>query len=243
MIAALPPGAEVLLCDADGNLFASEEPAFVASARVMNRLLAEHGDARRFSGPELQSLGAGRSFRLTAPELVPLDPEALERWVAEEQREVTAELAAALSPDPEVIEPVVRLAGRFRLAVVSSSGLGRLAACFTASGLDAHFAQELRFSAEDSLAQPRSKPDPAVYVFACAQLGVDPAQAIAVEDSTTGALSAVGAGIATVGNLVHVPAPERAARAAALRDAGVAEVVASWRELEDLLAATSAPRA
>ena len=32
---------EVLLCDADGNLFPSEEPAFVASADVTNRLLAD----------------------------------------------------------------------------------------------------------------------------------------------------------------------------------------------------------
>ena len=38
-----------LLCDADGNLFASEEPAFEASAEVTNRFLAELGDARRFT--------------------------------------------------------------------------------------------------------------------------------------------------------------------------------------------------
>ncbi len=31
---------EALLCDADGNLFPSEEPAFVATADVTNRFLA-----------------------------------------------------------------------------------------------------------------------------------------------------------------------------------------------------------
>ena len=36
---------KVLLCDADGNLFASEEPAFVASTVVTNRLLAAWSDA------------------------------------------------------------------------------------------------------------------------------------------------------------------------------------------------------
>ena len=38
-----------LLCDADGNLFPSEEPAFVASAGVTNRYLAALGSERRFS--------------------------------------------------------------------------------------------------------------------------------------------------------------------------------------------------
>jgi hypothetical protein len=38
----------VLLCDADGNLFPSEEPAFVASAEVTNRFMASLGLSRRF---------------------------------------------------------------------------------------------------------------------------------------------------------------------------------------------------
>jgi hypothetical protein len=37
-------GLTALLCDADGNLFPSEEPAFVASAEVTNRFLAELAD-------------------------------------------------------------------------------------------------------------------------------------------------------------------------------------------------------
>jgi hypothetical protein len=36
-----------LLCDADGNLFPSEEPAFVASAVVTNQFLAELGISER----------------------------------------------------------------------------------------------------------------------------------------------------------------------------------------------------
>jgi HAD superfamily hydrolase (TIGR01509 family) len=221
----------VLLCDADGNLFPSEEPAFVASARVMNRLLESHGDPRRFSGPELQALGAGRAFRITAPELVAVGGEELEHWVEEERREVTAHLGRTLVPDPGVIAPLDRLATRFRLAVVSSSALGRLAACFTAAGLDALFPAGDRFSAEDSLDPPRSKPDPAVYLHACRQLGVEPGRSLAIEDSVTGTLSAVGAGVPTVGNLVYVPGHERETRAVALRDAGAYDVVDSWAAL------------
>ena len=47
---------EVLLCDADGNLFPSEEPAFVASAAVTNRLLAESGIARREGAPRAEAM-------------------------------------------------------------------------------------------------------------------------------------------------------------------------------------------
>ena len=43
-----------------------------------------------------------------------------------------------------------------------------------------------------------SKPDPEIYRTACEQLGVDPADAIAVEDAPNGIRSAHGAGIPTV---------------------------------------------
>lgn len=39
------------------------------------------------------------------------------------------------------------------------------------------------------------KPDPSVYRIACQKLGVDPADAIAIEDSPTGAKAAVDAGL------------------------------------------------
>jgi beta-phosphoglucomutase-like phosphatase (HAD superfamily) len=60
-------------------------------------------------------------------------------------------------------------------------------------------------------------------------------EAVAVEDSVTGARSAVGAGFPTVGNLAFVAEDDRAERAAALREAGVVATVESWGELEHLL--------
>ena len=39
----LPAPVEAVLCDADGNLFPSEEPAFDASAEVTNAFLASLG--------------------------------------------------------------------------------------------------------------------------------------------------------------------------------------------------------
>ena len=227
----------VLLCDADGCLFPSEEPAFVASAEVTNRLLAELGIDRRFAAEELKAFAVGRNFRATALDLaaaegVEVPPGELEGWVAEERRAVIEHLGNVLRPDPGVTEPLARLRDRCDLALVSSSALERLDACLRATGLDGLFPPEVRFSAEDSLPVPTSKPDPAIYVHAAQQLGVDAEDAVAVEDSPSGARSAVGAGVRTIGNLLFVPEDEREVRAVALRDAGVAELVDSWSAIE-----------
>lgn len=234
---------EVLLCDADGNLFPSEEPAFVASAEVTNRCLALLGIARRYAPEELRLTSTGKNFRSTIVDLAHeagrgdgLTREMLERWVAEEKRAVSTHLAGALRPDPAVLEPLTRLGRRFGLAAVSSSALGRLDACFTATGLAGLFPPERRFSAEDSLPAPASKPDPAIYTFAGRDLGVSGAAGLAIEDSVPGALSAVAAGFVTIGNVAFVAVAERRERSDALFAAGVAGVVASWSELESLLA-------
>ncbi len=232
---------EVLLCDADGNLFGSEEPAFVASAAITNRVLAELGVARAFTPDELRRRAIGRNFRATTLELareagVTLEPDVLECWVEVERRAVVEELRSTLRPDPRVQGPVRRIANRARLALVSSSALSRLDACLQATALDDLFPPDVRFSAEDSLPAPRSKPDPAVYVHAGQRLGVAGAAAIAVEDAAAGALSALRAGFPTVGNLHFVAPDERAERADELREAGVAAVVPTWRHLAVLLA-------
>jgi beta-phosphoglucomutase-like phosphatase (HAD superfamily) len=235
----------VLLCDADGCLFPSEEPAFVASAEVTNRLLADLGVDRRFEPEELKAYAVGKNFRATALELAAehgatLDPADLDRRVEEEKAAVIAHLRQVLRPDPRVIEPLTRLRERLGLAVVSSSALARLDACLAATGLGALFPADVVFSAEDSLPVPTSKPDPAVYALAGDRMGVSGDEALAIEDSPTGARSAVAAGFPTVGNLLFVPQAERAEREAVLRDAGVEAIVASWDEIEELLLSAAA---
>lgn len=257
-------GVRTLLCDADGNLFPSEEPAFVASADVTNAFLTALGVEHTYEAEELRLATTGMNFRSTAVELavrhgcaleaVLADPrsdaersrdtgdgrrvltaEELERWVAEERRAVAAHLGAVLAEDAEVHEPLTRLAADLTLAAVSSSATPRLRASFGATGLDGLFGPERTFSAEDSLPVPTSKPDPAIYRFACERLGVDPAETVAVEDSIPGAQSAVAAGCITFGNVQFVAPAEREERVAALRDAGVVAVVPGWSAVEALL--------
>lgn len=233
-------GVRTLLCDADDCLFGSEVVAFDVSTEVTNRFLAEHGVGKRFDGEELRRIAAGRNFRANASALAErygfeLAGDDLDRWVEEERVRVSAGLEARLRPDAEVIEPLTSLAGRYELAVVSSSAMARLDVCFRVSALDDLFPRERRFSAEDSLPVPTSKPDPAVYAFAGRALGVGGSQALAVEDSLSGVRSAVAAGFPVVVNLQFVEEAEREQRAADALAAGAAAVVSSWRELDALL--------
>jgi beta-phosphoglucomutase-like phosphatase (HAD superfamily) len=236
-------GLSVLLLDADGNLFPSEEPAFVASADVTNRFLASLDVPTRYTPEELLATTTGKNFRTTAVDLarangVTVDGDGaaltagvLDDWVAEEKKVVSEHLGQVLRPDPAVLRPLRRLADRYQFAAVSSSALSRLDECFRATGLADLLPAQHRYSAEDSLPRPTSKPDPAIYRYAVEQLGVSPQQAVAVEDSLPGAQSAVAAGIPTVGNLTFVPPADRLVRRTRLIEAGVIAVVESWDEL------------
>jgi hypothetical protein len=74
-----------------------------------------------------------------------------------EDRADSASLARVLRPHPEVLATLAELRQRYQLAVVTSSALSRLEACFTASGLDEILPAALRFSAEDSLPVPAAR--------------------------------------------------------------------------------------
>jgi HAD superfamily hydrolase (TIGR01509 family) len=233
-------GVTTLLCDADGTLFPSEEPAYAASAVVTQDFAARFGLPGDFSGEHLRRTGTGRNFRTLTADLLAeahlaADSDELERWIERERVEVTEHLAATLQPDADVRAVTAELSGRYRLAVVSSSATPRLLACLRATGLDTLFDPAKVFSAEDSMARPIGKPDPAVYRHALAALGVGADATIALEDSPTGVRSAVGAGIRTVGVVRFVPEDERDQRVRELHAAGALVVVAGWRELADVL--------
>ena len=235
-----PSRIDVLLCDADGNLFPSEEPAFIPSTRLVNRFLAQAGCEQRFEPEELRLATTGKNFRTTLSDIarsngIEIGGEELERWVAAERGDVTSWLREALRPDPCLQDALRSLARAYRLAAVSSSAAVRLDACFEATGLGDLFPPEVRFSAEDSLDVPASKPDPAIYELAASSLGIEPDEGLAIEDSVPGVQSAVAAGHPVVGNVVFVNQPERTDRTEALLDAGAVGVVASWGELARML--------
>jgi beta-phosphoglucomutase-like phosphatase (HAD superfamily) len=228
-----PDNVRVILCDADGTLFPSEEHAYEASAKVTQEFAARYGLTGDFSAEALRHSGTGRNFRSMTRDLlrtagVGTDDAELEKWIERERVEVTAHLGAVLTPDEEVRRVVGELGRRFRLAVVSSSALPRLATCFTATGLDEYFPIPDRFSAEDDLRPPASKPDPAIYRHALSRLGLQASEAVAVEDAVAGVQSACAAGVPTIGLTAFVPPGERAQRVRDLHDAGASTVLDAW---------------
>ena len=240
----LLPHVTTLLCDADGNLFPSEEPAFAASTTVTNQFLERVGSPDRWDPDGLRQAALGRNFRALAGDLLAeralaMPDDEMESWVRREQEVVTQRLRDELEVDDRVRAPLARLAERWGLALVSSSALARLDVCLAATRLTHLFPAAVRYSAQDSLPSPTSKPDPAVYTAALAGLGLRAEEALAVEDAVSGVRSAVGAGIAVVGNLVFVPHDERAAQERALLEAGAVAVVPDWAALEALLTETA----
>jgi beta-phosphoglucomutase-like phosphatase (HAD superfamily) len=233
---------EVLLCDADGNLFPSEEPAFDASVTVVNDLMRTLESTDRFTADALREATTGQNFRHTAGALASslgrdLKPAELEQWVSRERREVTSHLAASLTPNRSVTAALTRLQPRFALSVVSSSALARVRTCMSVCGLSSFFERDHVFSAEDSLPVARSKPHPDIYLHALAELQIKADHALAIEDSVPGVQSAVAAGIPVLGNVVFVSGSQRTERSRQLRDAGAMDVFDSWEKIADRLLA------
>ena len=80
-------------------------------------------------------------------------------------------------------------------AVVSSGLRAYICGCLERWGLADHVALVV---AGDDDEPGTHKPDPAPYLFAARALGVDPTDAVAVEDSPSGIESALAAGVAVV---------------------------------------------
>src|SRR3954452_16131514 len=111
-----PPELAVrwVLCDADGTLFPSEEPAFEASAAVVNAVLDAHGVPGDVTGDELRRVASGRDFRSLVPALLEssgqrIEEDELARWAERENAVVTQRLITCLRPDPAVDVALGRL--------------------------------------------------------------------------------------------------------------------------------------
>jgi HAD superfamily hydrolase (TIGR01509 family) len=131
---------------------------------------------------------------------------------------------------PGAVDTVRALAGRYRLAVASSSPKSLIEAVLDASALRPAFA-----AAVSSEEVPRGKPAPDVYVEAVGRLGVPGASCAAVEDSSNGLRSAAAAGLTVIAvpRPEYPPAPDALAQARivldSLTDLGPATIAALLR--------------
>jgi len=154
---------------------------------------------------------------------VPMEPAAINDQVV---RRVMSIYEHGLPLLPHAVETVRELAARWPLGLASSSNRPIIDLVLQRSGLAPCFAVVV--SSEEV---ERGKPAPDVYLAVARRLGVDPQDCVAIEDSTNGIKSAVGAGMRTVA----VPNPHFPPADGALATAAV--VVSSLAELTpDLVA-------
>jgi HAD superfamily hydrolase (TIGR01509 family) len=176
------PAAVVFDCD--GLLVETESRWTLAEAELFTRY------GKVFDGAAKRAL-LGKSMGVAAPVLAELLDEpgrGLELW--DELVELVEPLMHAAEPMPGAHDLVAAV--DLPMAVASSSPRGLVDAALAAAGLS--FAVTV---AGDEVAHPKPWPD--LYLAACEALGVVPATAVALEDSTTGIASARAAGLYVIG--------------------------------------------
>ena len=180
----------------DGLLIDSEPLWRLAERRVFGAVGLELSDAQCMETMGLRTDEVVAYWYERRPWSGP-SPEAVERRLIGTVSELIGERG---EPLPGVEETLGLLFGAgFRLALASSSPPSLIDAVLAKLGLTARF--EVACSA---IHEERGKPDPAVYLTTCRELGVEPRRCVAFEDSPAGVRSARAAGM----TVVAVPHPD-----------------------------------
>lgn len=169
----------------------------------------------------------------------PLNPDELQGYVGQEEDRVIATLVKKGQPCVGVNKVLDKLAeeGKYGLAVVSSSALRRVQASIKKVDQDKYFPPDHVFSAATSLPVPTTKPDPAIYLHACKVIGKQPGECLAVEDSKSGTLSAVRAGIPVIGYVgSYNGSAKQKEMATLLKETGAQVLMDDWSQFFDCLA-------
>jgi HAD superfamily hydrolase (TIGR01509 family) len=212
---------DLVIFDCDGVLVDSE----AISNEVLARMLTQEGlpttlsEARRAcQGRLLTDVRDQAQAKLGRP--FPPD------WVAEYERERDEAFRRELKPVDGAAEAVRRVkTACLKVCVASQGQLAKTRLTLGLTGLRDLFPPDALFSAYDV---PRPKPDPALFQHAAATMNVKPPSAcVVIEDTTSGVMAAVAAGMRAVGYAAD--SDERA-----LRNAG-AEIIRSLDGLPKLL--------
>jgi HAD superfamily hydrolase (TIGR01509 family) len=211
---------ELVIFDCDGVLVDSE----VISNEVLARMLTREGlpttlrEARRdYQGLLLTDIQGRVEAKLgrSLPQ----------GWLPEYERERAEAFRHGLEPVTGAAEAVRRVkAAGLKVCVASQGALEKTRMTLGLTGLRDLFPPDALFSAHDV---PCPKPDPALFQHAAATMNVKPSACVVIEDTPSGVMAAVAAGMRAVGYAAD--SDERA-----LRDAG-AEIIRSLNNLSKLL--------
>jgi HAD superfamily hydrolase (TIGR01509 family) len=211
---------QLVIFDCDGVLVDSE----VVSNGVLAEMLTADGlpttvtQARRdFQGLLLSEVGERVQEKLGRP--------LAQDWIAQFERLRGERFRRELQPVPgaaEVVECVS--AGGLGVCVASQGKLEKTRLSLELTGLRPLFADRALFSA---YTVARGKPHPDLFLHAAAEMGAEPSRCVVVEDTPSGVIGAVAAGMRVFGYAAD--SDEQA-----LREAG-AEVLQALEELPRLL--------
>ena len=222
----------------------SEELAFEACAELANEVLEKYGIGDRYTGPKLLVDFVGQNFRGMMLSLrqrynFEMSDAEMDSYVKREEDQVIAKLEQAAKPCDGVMDELDKLAKskQYGMAVVSSSALRRVRASIKKVDQEKYFPHDAVFSAATSLDKPTSKPDPAIYLHAIKVLGKTADECVAIEDSKSGTLSAVRAGIPVIGYVGSYEGREMQAQMEeTLTETGAKVVMGHWSEFSKCLA-------
>ena len=178
-----------LVFDFDGTILDTETPVYESWAETYRMAGVEPVSLDRW----LQDIGKADGFGLDirAELCEQLGVDALAAQLEERRKSMCDEMVRAL-PIRDGVLAWIEAASSLDvpLAVASSSPTSWVASHLERIGLADRFAAL-------SCADPgiAGKPDPTVYLTACAKLDADPTTALAIEDSTHGVSAAIAAGM------------------------------------------------
>ena len=193
------PLPAALLFDMDGLLVDTERTWFAVETEIMAGLGAPWGEehqAALVGGPLEKSV----QYMLDRADRPDVAPDQLAQALLEGMVRHLRTRPVSWQPGAELLLAQAADAG-VPCALVSSSLRPVVDAVLAAIGTE-HFAVTV---SGDDVAQTKPNPDP--YLLAAELLGVDPVRCVALEDSETGATSAVAAGCLTVVVPSLVPVP------------------------------------
>ncbi|WP_279629258.1 HAD family hydrolase [Amycolatopsis thailandensis] len=179
-----------MIFDCDGLLMDTEPCWSVAETELFSRRGLPFG-------PDEKALVIGKSLPAAADAMAEVFGEpGGGAGIADELLRLVTEVVTAKAEAMPGARELVELtaAAAVPVAVASNSPRALLEAALVRGGLSEMFPVKL---AADEVAAP--KPDPEMYSTACALLNVEPADALAFEDSMTGLRSARAAGVPVIG--------------------------------------------
>lgn len=211
---------QLVIFDCDGVLVDSE---VISNGVLAERLTAEGmpttvAEARR----DYQGLLLGDVLLRAQAKLGHMLPDG---WMTAYERDRAAAFRRELRPVAGVSEAVqqIRAAG-ISVCVASQGKLEKTRLSLELTGLDGLFMESARFSAESV---SRGKPSPELFFYAAEAMRAEPRNCVVVEDTPSGVIAAVSAGMRALGYVAD--SDERA-----MRDAG-AETMHSLAHLPALL--------